>query len=44
MAEKETQLEALPGEPRSPLVELLYLAMPTVAQMASYTLMQFINT
>src|SRR5207302_6752617 len=44
MAEQETQLEVAPGEARSPLVELLYLAMPTVAQMASYTLMQFINT
>ena len=29
---------------RSPLVELLLLAGPTVAQMASYTLMQFIDT
>jgi multidrug resistance protein, MATE family len=28
----------------SPLCELLYLAAPTVAQMASYTLMQFIDT
>jgi MATE family multidrug resistance protein len=28
----------------SPLRELLYLAAPTVAQMASYTLMQFIDT
>ncbi len=27
-----------------PLTELLYLAAPTVAQMASYTLMQFIDT
>ncbi len=31
-------------EPRSPLVELLLLALPTVAQMASYTIMQFIDT
>ncbi|MGA3066117.1 MAG: MATE family efflux transporter [Tepidisphaeraceae bacterium] len=30
--------------PRSPLAELLYLATPTVAQMASYTVMQFIDT
>jgi MATE family multidrug resistance protein len=29
---------------RSPLAELLYLALPTVAQMASYTVMQFIDT
>jgi MATE family multidrug resistance protein len=32
-----------PASPR-PLAELLYLAAPTVAQMASYTLMQFIDT
>ena len=31
-------------ESRSPLVELLYLAGPTIAQMASYTVMQFIDT
>jgi multidrug resistance protein, MATE family len=30
--------------PRRPLVELLLLGGPTVAQMASYTLMQFIDT
>jgi MATE family multidrug resistance protein len=41
MAEQDTKLDP---SPRSALVELLYLAMPTVAQMASYTLMQFINT
>lgn len=29
---------------RSPLAELLYLAGPTIAQMASYTVMQFIDT
>jgi len=29
---------------RSPLAELLGLAVPTVAQMASYTLMQFVDT
>jgi MATE family multidrug resistance protein len=29
---------------RRPLVELLFLAAPTVAQMASYTVMQFIDT
>ena len=29
---------------RSPLGELLALALPTVAQMASYTVMQFIDT
>ena len=32
------------GPPRSPLVELLLLAAPTVAQMASYTVMQFADT
>ena len=33
------------GEPaRSPIVELLLLGGPTVAQMASYTLMQFFDT
>src|SRR5580698_7878786 len=31
-------------QPRSPLSELLSLALPTVAQMASYTTMQFIDT
>jgi MATE family multidrug resistance protein len=30
-------------KPASPLAELLYLAAPTVAQMASYTAMQFID-
>jgi MATE family multidrug resistance protein len=30
--------------PRSPLAELLILAGPTIAQMASYTVMQFIDT
>jgi multidrug resistance protein, MATE family len=30
--------------PRRPIVELLALALPTVAQMASYTVMQFIDT
>ena len=30
--------------PRSALAELLHLALPTVAQMASYTVMQFIDT
>ncbi|MDP9173751.1 MAG: MATE family efflux transporter [Planctomycetota bacterium] len=30
--------------PRTPIVELLLLALPTVAQMASYTVMQFIDT
>lgn len=31
-------------EQRRPIVELLALALPTVAQMASYTVMQFIDT
>jgi MATE family multidrug resistance protein len=30
-----------PGSARSPLGELMHLALPTVAQMASYTVMQF---
>ncbi|MGD0541651.1 MAG: MATE family efflux transporter [Tepidisphaeraceae bacterium] len=34
----------MPDAPRSPLAELLALALPTVAQMASYTAMQFIDT
>ena len=34
--------EPLPS--RRPIVELLMLAGPTVAQMASYTVMQFIDT
>lgn len=33
-----------PDSPRRPIVELLSLALPTVAQMASYTIMQFIDT
>ncbi len=33
-----------PVDSRNPLAELLGLALPTVAQMASYTLMQFIDT
>ena len=32
-----------PDRPRSPILELLRLAGPTVAQMASYTVMQFID-
>lgn len=32
------------SSPRSPIAELLALAVPTVAQMGSYTLMQFIDT
>jgi MATE family multidrug resistance protein len=36
--------EPLSTPARSPIVELLSLAAPTVAQMASYTLMQFIDT
>src|SRR5580704_9285317 len=30
--------------PRRPIVEMLSIALPTVAQMASYTVMQFIDT
>ena len=33
-----------PSTPQRPLVELLRLAAPTVLQMASYTLMQFLDT
>jgi MATE family multidrug resistance protein len=36
--------ESLEAPHRSPLRELLALALPTVAQMASYTVMQFIDT
>jgi MATE family multidrug resistance protein len=36
--------EGLTDEPRRPLNELLFLALPTVAQMASYTVMQFADT
>src|SRR5579872_1319364 len=36
-------VEYQPRQP-TPLVELLQLAGPTVAQMASYTVMQFIDT
>lgn len=35
---------SLAGKSRSPLAELLLLAIPTVLQMATYTLMQFIDT
>ncbi len=38
------QLKQLPVLETSPLRELLGLALPTVAQMASYTVMQFIDT
>src|SRR6185503_1433213 len=34
----------LESKPRSPLAELLFLAFPTIAQMASYTVMQFGDT
>jgi MATE family multidrug resistance protein len=34
----------LRSQPKSPVVELLTLAIPTVFQMASYTVMQFIDT
>lgn len=38
----ESSPSPLTGQPpRRPLAELLYLALPTVAQMASYTVMQF---
>ena len=33
-----------PDKPRRPLAELLFLALPTVAQMASYTVMQFADS
>src|SRR3954454_21951288 len=33
-----------PHQPERPVAELLGLALPTVAQMASYTVMQFIDT
>src|ERR1041385_8833289 len=43
MHEATTQPE-LETSGRSPLSELLRLAAPTVAQMASYTVMQFLDT
>src|SRR4051812_36908519 len=42
MHESQAQLR-VDREGRSPLVELLALALPTVAQMASYTAMQFLD-
>jgi MATE family multidrug resistance protein len=42
--ELENELTAELSSARRPIVELLMLAAPTVAQMASYTLMQFIDT
>src|SRR3954451_21321932 len=42
MHDSQAQLPA-DGDVRSPLGELLYLALPTVAQMASYTAMQFLD-
>jgi multidrug resistance protein, MATE family len=40
----EYETPALVGVPRTPLMELLLLAGPTIAQMASYTTMQFADT
>ncbi|MGB7161253.1 MAG: MATE family efflux transporter [Tepidisphaeraceae bacterium] len=40
MTERAEQLGPLPSQ-RRPIVELLLLAAPTIAQMASYTVMQF---
>jgi MATE family multidrug resistance protein len=40
----DDQSNLLPSQSRSPLIELLSLALPTVAQMASYTVMQFLDT
>ena len=41
----ESSNPALPAETRrGPLAELLFLALPTVAQMASYTIMQFADS
>ncbi len=36
--------QSIEEKPRKPLNELLFLALPTVAQMASYTMMQFADT
>ncbi len=44
MSHGSLQLDYEPSPGVSPLRELLSLALPTVAQMASYTLMQFIDT
>src|SRR5687767_2412654 len=42
--EDATAVRADDGPARPPVAELLALALPTVAQMASYTVMQFIDT
>src|SRR5690348_15332704 len=44
MNDSAAQLHDSQTTPRGPVAELLWLAGPTVAQMASYTLMQFIDT
>ena len=44
MNDSAGQLHSSQFTQRGPIAELLGLAMPTVAQMASYTLMQFIDT
>src|SRR6185295_15532796 len=42
--DSKADVSTLPAVARSPLAELVYLALPTMAQMASYTVMQFIDT
>jgi MATE family multidrug resistance protein len=44
LTEEQAPSSAQSIKPRRPMVELLTLAAPTVAQMASYTVMQFIDT
>src|SRR5688572_27398935 len=44
MSQPLAQQPAPADTPRRPLVELLLLALPTIAQMASYTVMQFGDT
>jgi len=41
---EETKSTNKPSRQQRPIVELLTLAAPTVAQMASYTIMQFVDT
>ena len=44
MSEPVKTLSPTLAAPKSPLAELLFIAGPTIAQMGSYTLMQFIDT
>ena len=44
MTDRPAQLDYSTEKPISPVRELLTIALPTVAQMASYTVMQFLDT